>query len=345
MLAIGSHGDDVKHLQLRLRALNYDVGSVDGLFGPKTQAALKLFQQHYEKLEDTGVLDPETNGQLNQALVILSGPTTPVVPVPAPVPAPVPCDPQIWQAFNDLVKLLTSTVCYGPGRGLFVPDPADPHGGKLVVTYGPGSLHAKAWPTHKPHTYPSFHCTSFVNFFLGWLLRYGPDFTHAGNIPSVFDLLSKSRDLHPQDGSPYRGYGPYCTQIQSDGSTATRAKIGKVADPKDMDIHELYARRAQLPTFIPCGQSTHSTNGWLEWHHVVLFVVDHTKPGHPMFRIAADGRRDAQGYSGNPMRYVEITADTKNYFKDAMYRAYGVNTTDGTYGDPTKPIYQVAIEA
>lgn len=39
-------GDDVAALQLRLNALGFDAGRVDGIFGPNTEAALKDFQRN-----------------------------------------------------------------------------------------------------------------------------------------------------------------------------------------------------------------------------------------------------------------------------------------------------------
>lgn len=41
----GSRGDDVKKLQETLNALGYDCGTVDGIFGAKTETAVRSFQQ------------------------------------------------------------------------------------------------------------------------------------------------------------------------------------------------------------------------------------------------------------------------------------------------------------
>ena len=38
-IQMGSRGQDVRDLQLRLRALGYDPGDIDGAFGPHTEAA------------------------------------------------------------------------------------------------------------------------------------------------------------------------------------------------------------------------------------------------------------------------------------------------------------------
>lgn len=44
ILKRGIKGEDVKWLQWELQKLNYDVGNIDGSFGPKTEACVKQFQ-------------------------------------------------------------------------------------------------------------------------------------------------------------------------------------------------------------------------------------------------------------------------------------------------------------
>ncbi|MCG1013159.1 peptidoglycan-binding protein [Tepidanaerobacter sp. GT38] len=41
----GLQGEDVKELQSRLESLGYDVGPIDGIFGPLTENAVKKFQK------------------------------------------------------------------------------------------------------------------------------------------------------------------------------------------------------------------------------------------------------------------------------------------------------------
>lgn len=331
----GSRGEDVRDLQLKLKALGYDPGDVDGIFGPATQAALKRFQEHYESLAPTGVLDAATSAALAQALVIKKSEATGPSPTQAEQPPP-PCAPDVWEAFKQLVAVITKTpVRYGPGRGLF-------HDQKWVVTHGPGALESRGWTSMIGSTYPSFHCSSWTNFFLGWLLRYNERFTHAGNIPSLFDLCEQSDELHDQpDSSPYRGYGPYCSEIKTNGDTYARKKI-----PKVLDIRELYDRRAMLPTFIVCGQSTHLPTGWKWWHHTLLFVIDHATPSAPMHRLAADGYHAADGrWSATPMQWIEINEQTiPTYLETVIYRGYGVITEDGSYGGGG-PLLPVTVES
>lgn len=52
-------GDDVSELQLRLGALGFDAGRVDGIFGPMTQAAVGDFQRNAGLVSDE-VCGPET---------------------------------------------------------------------------------------------------------------------------------------------------------------------------------------------------------------------------------------------------------------------------------------------
>lgn len=45
VLKRGARGEDVRRMQEKLRDAGYDVGPVDGKFGPKTEAALRAYQQ------------------------------------------------------------------------------------------------------------------------------------------------------------------------------------------------------------------------------------------------------------------------------------------------------------
>lgn len=331
MLEKGGRGPAVKELQLQLKSLGFDPGDIDGVFGDRTLAALQSFQEQYEPLEVTGRLDPETAGVLAQAL---GGAEAEPAPPGPEADAPVPCRPEIWSAFLELVDLITRTpVRYGPGRGLF-------KDGQWIVTYGPGALGKKRWKTPSGPTYPSFHCSSWTNFFLGWLLRYNERFTHAGNIPSLFDLCKKSDDVHQNPGGgPFRGYGSHLRELATTDDTFQRTGVRRA-----IDIRELHERRATLPAFIVCGQSSRGPSGWKWWHHTVLFAIDHASSGTPLYRLAADGHVDAQGqWSGNPMKWIEITEQSMPSFARAIYRGYGVVSEDGGYGGD-RPIAPVVLE-
>lgn len=328
ILKQGSSGLEVERLQLLLKAAGYDPGDIDSHYGPKTATAVLAFQAGRPNLEDDGVAGPHTIAALNAAVVKKD----PDRPRP-PALLPVPCDAATWGAWLAFVDKITQhPVRYGPGRGLW-------DHGKFVVTHGPGALGAKSWPSALGHSFPSFHCTSWLNFALSWLLRRNEDYTHAGNIPSLWDLMSKDSTLHQNPGaSPYRGFGDVCFPLVPDGSGAARSGIPKVLDAK-----ELLARRAELPTFVACGQSTKFTSGWRWWHHVVLFVIDH-RDGDRLYRIAADGSKGSQGWSGQQIRWTEITDQNVGQLSTAIYRPYGVHTADGTYGDKTRPLANVVFE-
>ena len=63
MLRTGSRGDAVRKLQELLNALGYDCGSVDGIFGSKTYAAVLAFQKA-NGLGADGIVGPLTWGKL-----------------------------------------------------------------------------------------------------------------------------------------------------------------------------------------------------------------------------------------------------------------------------------------
>lgn len=63
ILKRGSEGEDVKKLQQRLKDLGYDVGPVDGIFGPLTEGALKEFQTKTGLAAD-GTTTPQTYSKL-----------------------------------------------------------------------------------------------------------------------------------------------------------------------------------------------------------------------------------------------------------------------------------------
>lgn len=59
----GSEGEWVSHLQQLLEAAGYSPGAIDGKFGPKTEAAVKAYQEAFELTVD-GIVGPQTWGQL-----------------------------------------------------------------------------------------------------------------------------------------------------------------------------------------------------------------------------------------------------------------------------------------
>jgi hypothetical protein len=68
----------IQHTQQRLIALGYDPGSTDGVWGPKTEAALRKFQED-NSLPVTGRLDPTTLAKLGLQGAERENPTRDIV--------------------------------------------------------------------------------------------------------------------------------------------------------------------------------------------------------------------------------------------------------------------------
>lgn len=329
ILRPGDKGPDVETLQLKLKACGYDPGAVDGDYGKRTTAAVLAFQADRPDIDDDGIAGPHTLGALDMAIAKLKADAD----AAKPPSDHVPCNDQTWLAFTTLVDAITKKpVRYGPGRGLWVDS-------KFVITYGAGKLGGtvQQWPNVLGKPYPSFHCTSWCNFFLSWLCRRNQDFTHAGNIPSLFELLEGSPDVHQNPGAgPWRGFNDVCYRIPPDGSGAKRLGLQNV-----VDMREMYDRRDALPTFVVWGQSTKLSTGWNWWHHTGLLVVH----DHRLYRLAADGSRGPSGYSARAMQWIEITPANIGNYANCAYRPYGVRAaTDGSYGDQSRSIASVTFE-
>jgi peptidoglycan hydrolase-like protein with peptidoglycan-binding domain len=67
LLKRGSRGEDVRRLQEALKRLGFDPGPIDGIFGPKTEAAVKAFQKKYGLVVD-GIVGPQTWAKINELL-------------------------------------------------------------------------------------------------------------------------------------------------------------------------------------------------------------------------------------------------------------------------------------
>lgn len=76
----GAKGEDVKKLQQKLFDMGYDLGTsgIDGIFGPKTQEALKKFQKD-SKIKPTGIFDEKTFDKLGESINKAFGKFTPVI--------------------------------------------------------------------------------------------------------------------------------------------------------------------------------------------------------------------------------------------------------------------------
>jgi len=123
----GSRGGDVRvrDVQRMLRTVGYDPGSVDGRFGPRTQAAVQWFQAKHG-LRATGVVDPASLIRLRElARDRPSHSTSPLraPPLPSagwqgrPINNPQP-DPQL----TDWAQTHGSVHALGLGAGYRAPD-------------------------------------------------------------------------------------------------------------------------------------------------------------------------------------------------------------------------------
>ncbi|MBQ8555063.1 MAG: D-alanyl-D-alanine carboxypeptidase family protein [Clostridia bacterium] len=81
VIRTGSQGESVWALQERLQALGYYTGTVDGQFGPATQAAVILFQQQHD-LDADGIVGTATSEMLYSDQAHM------VIVTPSPTPAP-----------------------------------------------------------------------------------------------------------------------------------------------------------------------------------------------------------------------------------------------------------------
>ena len=67
LLKNGSRGGAVKQLQANLNKLGFNCGTADGIFGAKTEAAVKAFQKAYGLAVD-GIAGPATLGKIEELL-------------------------------------------------------------------------------------------------------------------------------------------------------------------------------------------------------------------------------------------------------------------------------------
>ena len=111
----GSKGDAVKGLQNALKARGYDLGEVDGVFGPATEAAVKSFQGDAD-LEVDGIAGPNTWEALG-VYVVQSGDTL------SGIAEERLGDPERWPEIFDLNRdLIEDPDKISPGQVLVLPE-------------------------------------------------------------------------------------------------------------------------------------------------------------------------------------------------------------------------------
>ena len=338
-LSLGDRGSDVRQLQMMLRAAGKRPGVTDGIFGANVEAAVVDFQDDFDELDVDGIVGPATWGALEQALEDSGDFEEKPLDIPKlqAIDALV-CPDAVEHGFRAMVKTLTSyPVRYGPGRGLFDDD-------TFKVTYGPGGLNKKDWRNELGSTFPSFHCSSFTNWFMGWISRRNEDFRHAGNIPSLFKMCQAPPTDHYEKGiGTWTGYSDICRTLYSRYQSSKRVGMPD-AQNRILDVREILERRTELPSFLIWAQCTNKGGKWKWWHHVGLWFVDHRTPGTPCFRIAADGYNGRNGYSGTPMRFTAMDDAYASMDKGThIYRAYALDL-DPEDVDYSRPLKGFSIE-
>jgi N-acetylmuramoyl-L-alanine amidase len=69
----GDEGDEVRELQRALKAINFDPGSIDGIYGPRTEDSVRRFQSLFAALINDGIYGPNTKKYLELELDRLNG--------------------------------------------------------------------------------------------------------------------------------------------------------------------------------------------------------------------------------------------------------------------------------
>ncbi|WP_430392848.1 peptidoglycan-binding domain-containing protein [Bacillus suaedaesalsae] len=68
ILKQGDRGENVKQLQRALKEINFDPEYIDGIYGPKTEDAVRRFQSMYAELANDGIYGPNTKDFIEMKL-------------------------------------------------------------------------------------------------------------------------------------------------------------------------------------------------------------------------------------------------------------------------------------
>ncbi|WP_235991793.1 peptidoglycan-binding domain-containing protein [Metabacillus schmidteae] len=68
VLRRGDQGESVRQLQRALKQINFNPGTVDGIYGPQTEDAVRRFQSMYAALGDDGIYGPNTRKYIRMEL-------------------------------------------------------------------------------------------------------------------------------------------------------------------------------------------------------------------------------------------------------------------------------------
>ncbi|MFD1735063.1 peptidoglycan-binding protein [Bacillus salitolerans] len=68
VLSRGDEGTEVRQLQRALQQINFNPGTIDGIYGPRTEDAVRRFQSMYSALKTDGVYGPNTRKYIQMEL-------------------------------------------------------------------------------------------------------------------------------------------------------------------------------------------------------------------------------------------------------------------------------------
>ncbi|WP_456275027.1 peptidoglycan-binding domain-containing protein [Bacillus sp. AK031] len=68
ILQEGDEGNGVRLVQRALKQINFDPGTIDGIYGPLTADAIRRFQETYAELKNDGIYGPNTRKYIQMEL-------------------------------------------------------------------------------------------------------------------------------------------------------------------------------------------------------------------------------------------------------------------------------------
>jgi hypothetical protein len=277
----GDAGSDVHQLQIALDGLEFNVGPLDGIFGPATESAVLGFQAQ-EKILVDGIVGPVT-WRLIADRTAAAG-QDPVSTSTTAIWALPPCGPHtaVDRRFSLALQLMQACddgqgfrYCGWSNPYLF--DKAPFKSGALGFPFPSGSL-SSVRPGSGLHA--PLHggtCSPWAGWFLAWWLCANGDYNfRVGR--SAWNIVRFQHD-HQVNATTVPGFAAYC---ESDGCGMRKASLSS--------LYEQWAWLRQI-NVIPME------------HHVILVVKvggkdglcieDPRNPGAPcpagLYRFGADG--------------------------------------------------------
>ena len=198
---IGSQGEDVKKLQQQLLSAGYDPQGIDGVFGPKTQAAVTAFQKA-KGLSVDGIAGKQTMGALSTPV------KTPAIPAIKPAAGTITPDVDPNAADKALARQIRDGQITAPAadaaiKNLAANTPTVPNYGDL------SALNNIKLATPAPQLAYKDPYEDKINSILDKLLNYNP------NVP--YDVTTDPM------------YAPMKQQYDNAGQSAFNNQIGRMS--------------------------------------------------------------------------------------------------------------------